>query len=144
MSRLPRHLEHLRTGFTAEAVSAASFRAFAEQAEREKKPNLANRWRALAEEKDRLAIALLGAAEKVASEAANLRDAIGEEQYENEVLYPRLIADMEHLGYPEEAALLRRLVDDQRHHQAQLDDLRRELTASTRDVREPALVAKAG
>jgi rubrerythrin len=143
MSRLPRHLEHLRTGFTAEAVSAASFRAFAEQAEAEQKPNLARRWRVLAEEKDRLAIALLGAAEKVASEAANLRDAIAEEQYENEVLYPRLIADMEHLGHPEEAALLRRLVDDQRRHQAQLDDLRRELTASTRDVGEPA-VAKAG
>ena len=33
MSRLPRHLEHLKTGFTAEAVSAAMYRAFAEQAE---------------------------------------------------------------------------------------------------------------
>jgi rubrerythrin len=143
MSRLPRHQEHLRTGFTAEAVSAASFRAYAEHAEGEGKPNLARRWRALAEEKDRLAIALLEAGEKVSSEAANLREAIAEEQYENEVLYPRLIADMEQLGHPEEAALLRRLVDDQRRHQAQLDDLRRELTASTRDVREPS-VAKAG
>lgn len=141
MSRLPRHLEHLRTGFTAEAVSAASFRAFAEQADEAGKPNLARRWRALAEEKDRLAIELLRAASKVATPGANLRDAIGEEQYENEVLYPRLIAEMDHLTRGEESALLRRLVEIQRRHQAELDDLRRELTASTRDVRPPAIAA---
>jgi len=139
MSRLPRHLEHLRSAFTAEAASAASFRAFAERAEGAGRPHLAQRWRALAEEKDRLAIALLAAAGKAASEAANLRDAIAEEQYENEVLYPRLIADMEHLGHPAEADLLRRLLDTQRRHHAELDDLRRELTASTRDVRPPAV-----
>ncbi len=143
MSRLPRHLEHLRTGFTAEAASAASFRAFAEQAEADGRPNLGSRWRALAAEKDRLAIELLHAAGKVETEASNLLDAIGDEQYENDVLYPRMIADMEHLGQPAEAALLRRLVDTQRRHQGELDELRRELTASTRDVRGPA-VAKAG
>jgi rubrerythrin len=141
MSRLPRHLEHLRTGFTAEAVSAASFRAFAEQAEGAGKPNLARRWRALADGKDRLAIELLRAAGKTASPGADLRDAIGEEQYENEVLYPRLIAEMEHLGRGEEVAILRRLVDTQRRHQAELDDLRRELTASPHDVRPPAVAA---
>jgi len=143
MSRLPRHLEHLRTGFTAEAASAASFRAYAEYAEAAGKPNLGSRWRALAEAKDRLAIELLRAAAQVENEVANLRDAIATEQYENEVLYPRLIADMDDLGHPDEAALLRRLVETQKRHQADLDDLRRELTASTRDVRPPA-VAKAG
>jgi rubrerythrin len=143
MSRIPRHLEHLRTGFTAEAVSAASYRAFAERAEAAGRPNLAERWRALAAEKDRLAIDLLAAAGKVESEAANLRDAIAEELYENEVLYPRLIAEMEHLGHQDEAALLRRLVEVQKRHRAALDDLRRELTASMHDVRGGA-VAKAG
>ncbi len=142
MSRLPRHLEHLRTGSTAEATSAASYRAYAEHAEAAGKPNLGSRWRALAEAKDRLAIELLKAAGKVEGEVANLRDAIAEEQYEHEVLYPRLLADMEDLGHPEEAALLRRLLEAHKRHQAELDDLRRELTASTRDVR--AAVAKAG
>jgi len=143
MSRLPRHLEHLRTGFTAEAMSAASFRAYAEHAEAAGKPNLGSRWRALAEEKDRLAIELLHASGKVESEVTHLRDAISTEQYEDDVLYPRMVSDMEDLGHPEEAALLRRIVETQQRHQAELDDLRRELTASTRDVRGPA-VAKAG
>ena len=144
MSRLPRHLEHLRTGFTAEAMSAASFRAYAEHAEAAGKPNLGSRWRALAEEKDRLAIELLHAAGKVESEVTHLRDAISTEQYEDDVLYPRLIDDMEHLGQPAEAALLRRLVAAHERHRAELDDLRRELTASTRDVRAPAAMAQAG
>ena len=100
MSRLPRHLEHLRTGFNAEAMSAASFRAYAEHAEAAGKPNLALRWRGLADEKDRLASALLHAAGKTEAETASLRDALAEEQYENEVLYPRLIEELEHLGRP--------------------------------------------
>ncbi len=146
MSRLPRHLEHLRTAFNAEAMSAASYRAYAEQAEAAGKTNLAQRWRAMAAEKDRLAIELLRAAGKAESDHANLRDAIATEQYENEVLYPRMIGDMEDLGQADEAALLRRLVETQKRHQAELDDLRRELTASTRDVRPPAAApaAKAG
>jgi rubrerythrin len=146
MSRLPRHLEHLRAGFTAEAMSAASFRAYAEHAEAGGKPNLAQRWRALAAEKDRLAAELLRGAGKVESETANLRDALAEGRYEAEVLYPRMIDDLDHLGRPEEVALLRRLLADRARHQAELDDLRRELTASTRDVRPPAAVtaSKAG
>ena len=142
MSRLPRHLEHLRTGFTAEAVAAASYRAYAEQAESEGKPNLARRWRVLADEKDRLASELFHAAGRVESEVANLRDAIAEERYENEVLYPRLVEDMEDLGQPVEAALLRQVVDTQQRHLGELDALRRELTASTADV--PAAKATAG
>jgi rubrerythrin len=144
MSRLPRHLEHLRTAFTAEAVSAASYRAYAEHAAQAGRPNLADRWRALAAEKDKLAVELLAAAGKVESETAHLRDAIAEELYEVEVLFPRLIADMEHLGHADEAALLRRIVEVQKRHRAALDDLRRELTASTRDVRRGPSVAKAG
>ena len=62
MSRVPRFQEHLKTGFTAEAVSAARYRANAERAEREGMPNLAAAWRELAVEKDRLAIDQLEAA----------------------------------------------------------------------------------
>jgi rubrerythrin len=143
MSRLPRHLEHLRTGFTAEAVSAATFRAFAAQAAGEGKPNLAQRWRALAEEKDRLAIALLRAAGKIEDESRNLRSAIAEEQYENEVLYPRLEADLEHLGQSGAVATLAEIQAAQQRHLAALDQLRRELVATTADVRPPDL-ARAG
>jgi rubrerythrin len=138
MSRLPRHLEHLRTGFTAEAVSAATFRAFAEQAGADGKPNLARRWRALAEEKDRLAIELLRAAGKVAGVVPNLRAALAEEQYEIEVLYPRLREDLSDLAHPDEAALMERVQRAQERHLAALDELRRELMAATGDVREPA------
>src|SRR5215510_5072586 len=91
MSRLPRHLEHLRTAFNAEAMSAASYRAYADHAEAAGKPNLAQRWRAMAAEKDGLAAEPLAAAGKVEAETANLRDAIAEELYERELLYPRLI-----------------------------------------------------
>lgn len=134
MSRLPRHLEHLRTGFTAEAVSAATFRAFAEQATADGKQNLAARWRALAEEKDRLARELLAAAGRVEGQAANLRAALAEEQYENEVLYPRLSEDLRDMGHAEAAALMERVRTAQAEHLSALDDLRRELTASTSDV----------
>ena len=135
MSRLPRHLEHLRTGFNAEAASAAAFRAYAEQATAAGRPNLAQRWAQLAAEKDRLTIKLLGTAGKIESEAANLRSAIAEEQYENEVLYPRLQEDLEHLGHTGEGALLARVRETQARHLHELDALRRELTGSTADVR---------
>jgi rubrerythrin len=135
MSRLPRHLEHLRTGFNAEASSAAAFRAYAEQAAAAGRPNLAARWSQLAAEKDRLAIDLLRAAGKIESESANLRSAIAEEQYENEVLYPRLEDDLGHLGHVDEVSLLGRLRETQARHLRELDALRRELTSSAADVR---------
>ena len=142
MSRLPRHLEHLRTAATAEAVAAATYRAFAEQAGGAGKPNLAGRWRALAEEKERLAAELLRMAGQIQDEAANLRSAIAEEQYENEVLYPRLEEDLRHLGQADAAGLLERVRGEHQRHLAALDQLRRELTASTADVR-PAELARA-
>lgn len=138
MSRLPRHLEHLRTGFTAEAVAAATYRAFAEQAAAEGKPNLAQRYRALAEEKEGLAVELLRAAGKVIGEVANLRAALAEEQYENEVLYPRLAEDLRDMGQETHAALMDSVLERQRRHLAALDDLRRELMAARGDVRAHA------
>ena len=138
MSRLPRHLEHLRTAFTTEAVAAATFRSFAAHADGQGKPQLARRYRALAEEKDRLAIELLSAAGGLETEVANLRAAVAEERYETEVLYPRLVEEMEDLAQPAEAALLRRIIEAHTRHAGELDALRRELTATTADVREAA------
>ncbi|MDX1632195.1 MAG: hypothetical protein R3234_10050 [Thermoanaerobaculia bacterium] len=134
MSRLPRHLEHLKTGFTAEAVSAAMFRAFAEEAEQAGKPNLAGFWETLADRKDRLAIAQLRAGGRIKGEEQNLKGTIAEEQYENEVLYPRLIADLENLGQEEESNLMKRVVEEQERHAEALDRLRREMTGTTEDV----------
>lgn len=139
MSRLPRHLEHLKTGFTAEAVSAAMFRAFAEQAEEQEKPNLARFWRELAERKDRLAVALLKAAGRIRKEGGNLKMAIEEEQYENEVLYPRLVSDLKGLSQAEEAEIMERVVAEQRRHDEALNALRREMKATTEDIGEPSI-----
>ena len=139
MSRLPRHLEHLKTGFTAEAVSAAMFRAFAEQAAGEDKPNLARFWRELAERKDRLAIAQLEASGRIKSEDANLKTAIAEEQYEVEVLYPRLVGDLKGHAHEEEASLLEKINAEQRRHVEALDRLRREMKGATEDVAEPSV-----
>ncbi|HYN20555.1 MAG TPA: hypothetical protein VE078_06320, partial [Thermoanaerobaculia bacterium] len=88
MSRIPRFQEHLKTAFTAEAASAARCRAYAVRAERDGLPNLARHWRSMAEEKDRLAIELLVASEQVHGADADLGNAIAEERYENDALYP--------------------------------------------------------
>jgi rubrerythrin len=143
MSRLPRHLEHLRTGFTAEAVAAATCRAFAEQAKEEGRANLAQRWSALAEEKDRAARELMHAAGRVGSALVNMRGALGEEQYVIEVLYPRLAEDLADMGHPEEAALLERVRVQHQRHLGLLDELRREMMGAMADVGATA-VAKAG
>ena len=110
MSRVPRSLEHLKTGFTAEAVSAARYRAFAARAERDGKPNVARKWRELAAEKDALAILQLEAAGQVRATPTNVGDALAEERFENEVLYPKLIAAVE----DDTAAVFERVVGAQR------------------------------
>jgi len=94
VSRIPRFLEHLKTGFTAEAVSAARYRAYAVKAEQDHQPNLARRWRSLAEAKDALAIEMLEAAEQVRGLTADLGNALSEERYENDILYPKMIRDV--------------------------------------------------
>ena len=48
MSRIPRFQEHLKTGFTAEAASAARYRAYADRARADGMPNVAQRWLRLA------------------------------------------------------------------------------------------------
>ncbi len=130
MSRIPRYQEHLKTAFTAEAASAARFRAYAEHADREGRPNLARRWLRLAAAKDRLAIELLEAAEQVRSLDANLGDAIAEERYEIDALYPRMIRDVdEHV-----ADVFLKVVGAQKEHLRELEALRQEANAAQGDV----------
>ena len=95
MSRIPRFQEHLKTGFTAEAASAARFRAYAARARADGLPNLARRWLRLAAAKDALAVELLEAAEQVRGTDADLGNAISEERYENDILYPKMIRDVD-------------------------------------------------
>ncbi len=137
MSRIPRFLEHLKTGFTAEAVSAARYRAYAVKAEQDRQPNLARRWRGLAEAKDVLAIEMLQAAEQVRGLHADLGNALSEERYENDILYPKMIRDVS--GVDESTAnVFLRVVAAQTDHLRQLEALREETNAAEGDVALPA------
>jgi rubrerythrin len=138
VSRIPRYQEHLKTAFTAEAASAARCRANAEHAGREGRSNLARRWLRLAAEKDRLAIELLEAAEQVRTLDANLGNAISEERYEIDALYPRMIRDVdEHT-----ADVFLKVVAAQKEHLRELEALREEVNAAQGDVLLPAEVDK--
>ena len=130
MSRLPRSLEHLKTAFAATAASAARFRAYAARAERDEMPVLAERWRRLAGDKDRLAAELLAAAGQTPDAAGAVREALADERYENDVLYPRMIGEVDE----ETASTLERAVSEQRDHVARLEALRRELQGSRGDL----------
>ena len=133
VSRIPRSQEHLKAGFTAEAVSAARYRAFAARAEGDGHPNLARHWRELAATKDDLAVAELEAAGQVWGGAADLGAAIAEERYENDVLYPKMIADVD----PETAAVLGSVVERQQEHLRRLERLRGQVQGSQGDVEAP-------
>lgn len=136
MSRIPRFQEHLKTGFTAEAASAARCRAYAARAERDGLPNLARHWLALAESKDRLAIELLEASEQVHGADADLGNAISEERYENDALYPRMIRDVNERV----ADVLLKVVSAQKDHLRRLEQLRDSYNAAQGDVSMPAEV----
>ncbi|HEV2853517.1 MAG TPA: hypothetical protein VHC97_12000 [Thermoanaerobaculia bacterium] len=133
MSRIPRFQEHLKTGFNAEAASAARFRAYAERAQRDGRPNLARRWLRLATEKDALAIELLQAIDPDRSLDADLGDAISEERYENDILYPKMIRDVDQ----DTANVFLRVVNAQKEHLRHLDALRQETNSAQGDVALP-------
>ena len=59
-----------------------------------------------------------------------MREALAEERYENDVLYPRMIGEVDE----ETATALERTVDEQRQHIDRLENLRRELQASRGDL----------
>lgn len=130
MSRLPRAAEHLKTGFTAEAVSAARCRAHARQAERDGRPNLAAAWDELAREKDRLAILQLEAAGQVRDTLTAVVDALGEEEFENDVLYPKMIRQVD----AETADVFRQVVQAQQEHASRLERLHDRVQAATEDI----------
>jgi rubrerythrin len=134
VSRIPRHQEHLKTGFTAEAVSAARYRAYAARAEQDGLPHLAARWLRLAAAKDRLAVRLLEAAEQVRGLGSDLDAAVAEERYENDVLYPKIVRDV---NEEQTAAVFRQLLAAQADHLRELQALSRDLGASTGDVQLP-------
>lgn len=133
MSRIPRHEEHLKTGFTAEAASAARFRAYAARAEADGLPNLGEQWRRLAAEKDRLAALQLEAAGQVHGEGDDLATAIQNERYENDVLYPKMLRE---IG-GEAADTLLAVIAAQKDHLRRLDDLRTRYQAAKGDVDLP-------
>ena len=133
MSRIPRFQEHLKTGFTAEAASAARFRAYADRARRDGLQNLASRWLRMAAEKDALAIEMLEATGQLSSIDADLGNAISEERYENDVLYPKMIRDVDQ----ETANVFLRVVNAQKEHLRQIEKLRREANAAPGDVDLP-------
>jgi rubrerythrin len=137
VSRIPRFQEHLKTGFAAEAASAARFRAYAARAERDGLPNLARRWDRLAAAKDELAMALLEAADQVRGEDTDLADALAEERFENDVLYPKMIRDLD----PKSADPLLRVVAAQKEHLRELEAVRQALTSSQGDIAVPSEVA---
>lgn len=136
MSRIPRYQEHLKTGFTAEAASAARCRAYAARAEREGLANLARHWLALAADKDRLAVEMLEAAEQVRGADADLGDAISEERYENDALYPRMIRDVNE----KVADVFMKVIAAQKEHLRRLETLREAYNAAQGDVSLPAEV----
>jgi rubrerythrin len=139
VSRIPRSLEYLKTGFTAEAVSAARFRAYAVQAEKDGRPNLARRWQRLAAAKDALALKLLDAAGQVRGEAADLTSAIEEERYENDVLYPKIVRDLDQAT----SDVILQVLEAQRAHLREMEEMRRALTSATGDIALPAEVDQA-
>ena len=133
MSRIPRFQEHLKTAFAAEAASAARSRAYAARAERDGLPNLARHWLRLAAEKDRLAIDLLDAAGQVQTLEADLGNAISEERYENDALYPKMIRDVDQ----ETADVFLKVVAAQKDHLRRLESLREDANAAQGDVSLP-------
>jgi len=135
VSRIPRIQEHLKTGFTSEAVSAAKFRAYAVRARRDGHPHLAEHWEALARQKDELARLQLEAAGKIRGGVTDVGAEIAEERYENEVLYPKLIQSA---GSDEVVGVFQQVIEAQKEHQQRLEELRRALTASEGDVDAPA------
>lgn len=130
MSRLPRAQELLKSGFNAEAASAARLRAVAARADRDQKPNLAGALRELAREKDALAAAQLEAAGQVHGGEHDLAAALAEERYENDALYPSMLREVDDAT----ASVFRDVVARQERHAERLAGLLDALTRSRGDL----------
>jgi len=130
VSRVPRVKEHLKTGFMAEAASAARYRANARRAAEAGLERVAERWRDLAAAKDDLAILQLEAGGLVKDPARSVAEALSEERFENDVLYPKMIRDVDE----DSAAVFRQVVEAQTEQAGQLEELRRDLQAASGDI----------
>jgi len=134
VSRLPRAQEFLKTGFNAEAASAARFRAVAARAESEGKSHLAAALSRLAVEKDALALSQYQAAQAIREPHEELEQeiaaALAEERYENDSLYPRMIRDVDE----ETAAVFRDVVARQQQQASEIESLLDQLGRSTGDI----------
>jgi rubrerythrin len=130
VSRLPRAQEYLKTGFNAEAASAAKFRAAAARARHDGHPKLAAAWLELAAEKDELARTLLEAAGQVLGGTPDLEAALAEERYENDSLYPRMAREVDEAT----GAVLGGVVQKQKEHLARIESLLDALTRSQGDI----------
>jgi rubrerythrin len=126
-------LEHLKTAFIAEAEKAALYRAFAARAERDGLPNLAAQWRLLAEAKDARAIAQVEAAGRVHGAAIDLAAAIGGESYQKDILYPKMVSQVD----PETAAIFETTIASLAEDLERLETLRDAYNASQGDVAAP-------
>jgi len=130
VSRLPRAQEMLKTGFNAEAASAARLRATAARAQTEHKPNLARALRELAAEKDALAMKQLEATGQLRGTEEDLAAALAEERYENDALYPRMLREVD----SDTAEVFRSVVALQTEHAQRLEQILDELTRSRGDL----------
>jgi len=130
VSRLPRAQELLKTGFNAEAASAARLRAAAARAQGAGKPNLARALRDLAAEKDALAAAQLEASGQLHDAEQELAAAIAEERYENDALYPRMLRDVDDAT----AGVFRDVVARQQAHAERLEGMLDAVTRSRGDL----------
>ena len=90
-------------------------------------------WQRLAAEKDRLAVELLEASGQLKSLDADLGNAISEERYENDALYPKMIRDVE----PPAAEVFQRVVTAQAEHLSRLEALRDAVAGARGDVAPP-------
>jgi rubrerythrin len=130
VSRLPRAQEYLKTGFNAEAASAARLRAIAKRAEADAKPKLAQALRDLAVEKDALADAQLEASGQLRAPEESVAQALAEERYENESLYPRMAGEVDDAT----ANVFADVVAKQREHQSRFESLLDQLSRSKGDL----------
>lgn len=130
MSRLPRSQELLKTGFNAEAASAARLRAAAKQAQGDNKPKLAQALIDLAVEKDALAYAQLDASGQLRGAEQSVAQALAEERYENDALYPRMAADVDEAT----AKVFADVIAKQHGHAERLESLLDQLSRSKGDL----------
>ena len=91
-------VEHLMAAFAGESQANRKYLAYAKEADKEGKSQIAKLFRAAAEAETIHALTHLRNAKKIGDTAANLQDAIAGETYEFTKMYPEMIKDVEAEG----------------------------------------------